>query len=179
MKSATAPLWMSEDKRFDNSQEPELRRKMHMVASCSFRIHAGDFLEGSDGIIMFGQLILPTKQGLIFKKEERVPESELEEVEIATEQSVKRLSGTVGWGLAGGVLLGPAGLLAGLLLGGRDKEVTFVARLHDGRKFLGTTDNGTYIKLKAATLKNTQREEKEMGNEDQSLLKAFRDFVAK
>lgn len=150
-----------------------------MVASCSFRIHAGDFLEGSDGIIMFGRLVLPTKQGLIFKKEERMPESELEEVEIATEQSVKRLGGTIGWGLTGGALLGPAGLLAGLLLGGRDKKVTFVAQLHDGRKFLGTTDNETYIKLKAATFKNAQREEKETRNENQSLLKAFRDFVVK
>ena len=76
--------------------------------------------------------------------------SDLETVDIATEENVKKIGGTVGWGVVGAALLGPVGLLAGLLAGGRGKEVTFVARLKDGRKFLATTDAGSYKKIAAA-----------------------------
>ena len=63
---------------------------------------------------------------------------------------MKKIGGTVGWGAVGAIALGPVGLLAGLLLGGKKKEVTFVARFKDGRKLLATTDNGTFTKIKAA-----------------------------
>lgn len=112
------------------------------------RIHAGDFLKGN-GQYSFGSLVLRT-QGQKFIGES-IPISELAEVDVATEDTVKKLGGTVGWGLAGAVALGPVGLLAGLLLGGKKKEITFVARFKDGRKLLATTDNKTFTKLKAAT----------------------------
>jgi hypothetical protein len=51
---------------------------------------------------------------------------------------------------AGLVVLGPLGMLAGLLLGGRRKSVTYVARFKDGRRFMGTTDAPTYKTLLAA-----------------------------
>ena len=66
---------------------------------------------------------------------------------------IKKHAGKIGWGLAGAIALGPVGLLAGLLLGGKQKkEVTFVAIIKDARKLLATTDNKTFIKLKAAAL---------------------------
>ena len=68
---------------------------------------------------------------------------------MATEDNVKRLGGTVGWGVVGATLLGPVGLLAGLLLGGKGKDVTFIMKLKDGRKLLGTVDGKTYTKLNA------------------------------
>lgn len=112
-------------------------------------IHAGDFAIGAGHEYAFGNLRLlrPNKLWSV----EVVPTSELEEVAVATEESVKRLGGTVGWGVVGGALLGPVGLLAGLLAGGRGKDVTFTARLKDGRKFLATTDAKTYTKISAAT----------------------------
>jgi hypothetical protein len=82
-----------------------------------------------------------------------MPLTSLGTVEIATEESVKRAGGTIGWGAAGAVLLGPVGLLAGLLLGGRGKEITFVAVLRDGRKILGTTTSKGYQEMLAATFK--------------------------
>lgn len=81
---------------------------------------------------------------------EGIPFSDLESVDLATEDSVKRVGGTVGWGAAGAIALGPVGLLAGLLLGGRGKDVTFVAKFKDGRKILATTDSKTYTKIAAA-----------------------------
>lgn len=62
---------------------------------------------------------------------------------------MKRLGGTVGWGVAGAALLGPIGLLAGLLLGGKGKDVTFILKLKDGRKMLATTDSKTFTKIAA------------------------------
>jgi hypothetical protein len=111
------------------------------------KVHAGDFLEG-DGQYGFGSLTLRTKEHSFIG--ETIPVTELETVEIATEESVKKIGGTIGWGAAGAVILGPVGLLAGLLLGGKKKEVTFVARFKDGRKLLATTDSKTFTKLQAA-----------------------------
>jgi hypothetical protein len=107
------------------------------------KVHAGDFPKG-DGHFFFGSLVLGGYT---------IPGSQLEEVAVASEENVKKVGGTLGWGAAGAVILGPVGLLAGLLLGGRKKEVTFVARLKDGRKILATTDNQTFIKLQSAAFK--------------------------
>lgn len=111
------------------------------------KVHAGDFLKG-DSAFYFGSFVLKTKEHYI--SGETISVDELETVEVASEESVKKIGGTVGWGAAGAVILGPVGLLAGLLLGGRKKEVTFVARFKDGRKLLATTDNKTFTELKAA-----------------------------
>ncbi len=81
---------------------------------------------------------------------QKIPLTELDTVEEATEENVNNIGGAVGWGTAGALLLGPVGLLAGALLGGKKQEVTFVAKLKDGRKFMATTDKKTFIKLKAA-----------------------------
>lgn len=111
------------------------------------RVHAGDFLEG-DSQFSIGALVLRTKEHSFVG--EAIPITELEAVEVASEENVKRLGGTVGWGAAGALILGPVGLLAGLLLGGKKTEVTFVARFKDGRKLFATTDSKTFTKLKAA-----------------------------
>lgn len=110
-------------------------------------VHAGDFTKGA-GRFELGKLWLQTKAHPVAG--ESIPLSELESVDVASEESVKRIGGTVGWGVAGGVILGPVGLLAGLLLGGKGKDVTFVARFKDGRKLLATTDSKSFTKLQAA-----------------------------
>lgn len=80
---------------------------------------------------------------------ENVSAKTLVAVEVATEESVKKVGGTVGWGAAGAVILGPVGLLAGLLLGGKSKEVTLVAKFKNGKKILATTDMKTYNKIQS------------------------------
>jgi len=115
------------------------------------KIHAGDFLEGSSNLSR-GSLWLRTKENTY--PGEHIQLTELETVEIATEENLKKLGGTLGWGLAGAVVLaqvglGPVGLLAGLLVGGRKKKITFIAKFKDGRKILASTDSKTFTKLQA------------------------------
>ena len=110
-------------------------------------VHAGDFLKG-DGQFSFGSLTLKTTEHAWLG--ETIQLSQLESVDVASEESVKKIGGAIGWGAAGALVLGPVGLLAGLLLGGKKKEVTFVAKLKDGRRLLATTDSKTFIKLQAA-----------------------------
>lgn len=113
------------------------------------KIHAGDFPKGTANL-MLGIISFPWQPGDGFSTGKTVPLSDLEQVDIASEESVKRVGGTVGWGVAGAVILGPVGLLAGLLGGGRGTDVTFVARFRDGKKMLASTDSKTYRKLAAA-----------------------------
>jgi hypothetical protein len=110
-------------------------------------VHAGDFLKG-DGQYSFGSFMLRTEAHPWAG--ETIPATSLETIEVASEEAVKKVGGTIGWAAAGAVVLGPVGLLAGLLLGGKKKEVTFVAKFKDGRKLLATTDGPAFIKMQAA-----------------------------
>jgi hypothetical protein len=113
----------------------------------TIKLHAGDWGEGQ-GRLVEDLLLLPEPGGL--GTNEHLPLSSLHEIELASEESVMRLGGTIGWGAVGALALGPVGLLAGLLLGGRGTDVTFVANFKDGRKMLATTDSRAFTRLKAA-----------------------------
>lgn len=97
---------------------------------------------------MFGQMSLKTKEHPY--SGEVIAMNQLASVEVATEENVKKLAGTVGWSLVGAAALGPVGFLAGLFFGGRKKNVTFIAELKDGRRMLATTDTKTFMQLQAA-----------------------------
>lgn len=112
------------------------------------KIHAGDFPRGKASFA-FSSITFPWKAGDGFGGES-VSLSELAEVDQASEASVKRIGGTVGWGVVGAAVLGPLGMLAGLVAGGKGQDITFVAKLKDSRKFLATADSKTFNKLKAA-----------------------------
>lgn len=120
------------------------------MAFGSFEVHAGDFKKGKDHQYVGGKLIMKVP-GKFFR--ENITLDQIETVDTASEESVKRIGGTVGWGVAGAALLGPVGLLAGLLAGGRGKDVTFVCQLKDGRKFMATASSKTYTALTAAVFK--------------------------
>jgi uncharacterized protein with ACT and thioredoxin-like domain len=108
---------------------------------------AGDFLEGN-GQYSLGSLVLKTKKHRFLG--EKIPSDQLDTLDIATEENIKKMAGTVGWGTAGTIVLGPVGLLAGLLLGGKKKEVVFVASFKDGRRLMASTDGKTFTKLQAS-----------------------------
>jgi hypothetical protein len=111
------------------------------------KIQAGDFGEVSGSIYANG---LSISTGLF--SSETIAIGNLEIVEEASEETIRKVWGMAGWGAAGLIALGPVGLLAGLLLGGRKKEITFVAKFRDGRKFMATTDGKGFAYLRAARL---------------------------
>jgi hypothetical protein len=111
-------------------------------------IHAGPFCLDITHYFVKGVLKLCTKKRQWFP--EKIKATELKSIDIASEDNVKKLGGTVGWGLAGAVMLGPVGLLAGLICGGKKKEITFVAEFKDGRKMLATCSNKTYSQIQAS-----------------------------
>ncbi|MEX0938748.1 MAG: hypothetical protein WDZ59_12880 [Pirellulales bacterium] len=118
-----------------------------------FEVHAGDFKKGKDHQYVAGKPgnLIMKSEGKFFR--ETIPVTEIAELEAASEESVKRFGGTVGWGAVGGVLLGPVGLLAGLLAGGRGKDVTFICKLKDGRKFMATAPSKVHTALSAVLFK--------------------------
>jgi hypothetical protein len=110
----------------------------------TFTVHGGDFKKGNAHQFIGGKLIMKNEDKYI---REDIEPSEIEELEVASEETVKRIGGAVGWGLAGVAVLGPVGLLAGLLAGGKGKDVTFVCKLKDGRRFLATAPSKVYNQM--------------------------------
>ena len=117
------------------------------MAFGTFEVHAGDFKKGKEHQFMKDAIHMKSKKKFF---REKIPVSQIEKIEVASEESVKRIGGAVGWGIAGAALLGPVGLLAGLLGGGQGKNITFVCKLKDGRKFLGTAKSKVYTEITAA-----------------------------
>lgn len=111
------------------------------------KIHAGDF-ENIDGHFFAGMFTLFQK-GKIWSSE-RIQVTDLKSIDIASEESMRKVSGILGWGLAGATLLGQTGLLIGILLGRKEEQVVFVAKFKDGRKLLAEIDQGAYLRIKAA-----------------------------
>lgn len=122
----------------------------------AIKVYAGDFSKG-DTAQLVGVPVLGQACSLVVNKNrtfgtggEEISITEIDGLEIATEESTRKFLGTFLGGAVGGIFLGPLGLLAGLLVGGTGKRVTFILRLKDGRKLLGSTDSKTYTKLSAA-----------------------------
>ena len=133
-----------------------------------FEVHAGDFRKGNwSQFIRQGSMA--SKKGWTWKSytdsgklpshflmkvegqfsREKISVYQIDQLEIASEENVVRIGGAAGWGIAGAVLLGPIGLLAGLIAGGKGKQVTFVCKFKDGRKFLGSAPAKLYTKMVA------------------------------
>lgn len=106
------------------------------------KIHAGDFQGSKTAIFSNGFFTFETAGS--------ISGSLIESLDIASEENIKKMGGAIGWGIVGGIALGGIGAIAGLLAGGRKKDVTFVCRFKDGRRLLATTDSKTYIQIQAA-----------------------------
>jgi len=111
---------------------------------------SGDFLAG-DAEFQSGLFIL--KSAVKPSLEIKIPISKLETLETATEEIVNKKGSVIRWSLAGALLLGPVGLVAGWWLCDKEKEITFYAKFKDGRSLLATTDINTYSKFSASPRK--------------------------
>ena len=114
---------------------------------------AGDFPSGTKvfSSSLFGLYSLNLPDGTIIPIAQSIVS-----IETVTEENQHKIAGKVGWGIVGGALLGPVGLLAGLIAGGRKTEICYTAQLADGRTFMATADPKAYQKLVAAAFTNRQ-----------------------
>lgn len=117
-------------------------------AMAKVTVHAGKGFNKGSGSLMFGSITLPSPKGGFAG--ETLSLNRISSVQIATEEKVKKMAGSIGWGAVGLVALGPLGALAGVLAGGNKKEVTFIAEFKDGRQILASTDSKTFTKIQAA-----------------------------
>jgi len=107
-------------------------------------IKAGDFLQ-CEGEYSNGSLTLKTANHP--SPGERIPLNRIKDITVANHEISRSLGGAIGWGMAGALVAGPLGLVAGLWLGGKEEEVTFIATLKDGRKLTAVADSRTFSKL--------------------------------
>ena len=77
--------------------------------------------------------------------------------DVLTEESKTSILGKAGWGAVGAIALGPLGLLAGVLGGGRSKEICVACELDDGRKFIATASTSEYQDLLKSVFNNKKR----------------------
>jgi hypothetical protein len=66
-----------------------------------FKVHAGDFRPGDEHQVAHGNLIMKVP-GKFFRQ--KIPLSAIEVVEPASEDSVTKVGGAIGWGAAGALL---------------------------------------------------------------------------
>lgn len=121
-----------------------------------FEILAGDFEAGKKVLFMSGKMTRESAKGFHMPikgewlRTELMPLSTIEHLEIASEESFKKMGGAIGWGLVGGLALGGIGAIAGLMAGGRSKEVTFIVKFKDGRKLLGKAKSKDFEEIQCA-----------------------------
>ncbi len=77
---------------------------------------------------------------------------EIERLNVQTEESVKDLQKTLGFTIAGGLILGPLGVVAGYFAGGSRKEVCVLVHLKDKRRFLCNMDARIYQQMLALSM---------------------------
>ncbi|TVQ45053.1 MAG: hypothetical protein EA365_08780 [Gloeocapsa sp. DLM2.Bin57] len=122
------------------------------------KVVAGDFLnDESDttyiNIYNYFDKTLTLKTALN-PKGEVIHRSAIAEIAIANEENVTNIGGKIFWGVTGSLLLGPIGLAAGLLAGGKEKKMAFILKLEDGRTLVGVTDSNTYNELLGGTVES-------------------------
>jgi hypothetical protein len=109
-------------------------------------------------------LVLKVLAGNLQQGKQRIQLQTIKSAELQTEDKLKKLAGSAGWGftgaIVGGLLTGGIGLavggLAGILSGGNKTEVCFSCELEDGRKFLAVTSKENWQKILAATFGKDQ-----------------------
>lgn len=108
-------------------------------------VQSGDFLQG-EGEYRNGALTLKTPRSP--SPGERISLARIKELKLANLDTSRNLGSALGWSVAGALVAGPVGLLAGLWFGGKkDEEATFLATFKDGRKLMATTDGKTWSKI--------------------------------
>jgi hypothetical protein len=122
----------------------------------TFTVLAGDFPKAPTPLIAGHTIQLPHPAGSTMRSfragspYESVHAAEIASLEVVGQATGKSFGGAAVAGIAGGLVLGPVGLLAGALAGGNRDAVTFQLTLRDGRRVLGSAKPAAFQALQAA-----------------------------
>lgn len=113
-----------------------------------FKVVGGDLPKRTTlmSFLGFNVLSIP-RAGCFFKSDEYDLKDKIIKCEQITEENKNKVFAKAGWATLGAIALGPFGLLAGLLMGGKTKNIVVAIKLLDGREFLAECDLATYKKL--------------------------------
>ncbi len=103
------------------------------------KVLGGDWPAGHNAIIKRAHFTLKVKGLQIWTgalSSELVPLDQIESADPITQENQSSILGKLGWGTAGGIALGPIGLLAGVLGGGNRSTMLMAIKFKDGRKVL-------------------------------------------
>ena len=79
---------------------------------------------------------------------------DLTHLEVVTQDTYKKTGAAIGTAVAGGLLLGGVGALAGAYFGGNKNTVTIAAEWSDGKKMMATVPADIYKTMQGAVMKN-------------------------
>ncbi len=123
----------------------------------TFTVLAGDFPKSPLATVVGSTLRMPRppswkmRLGLTkWEPFEVVHAAEFAALEVVGQVSGKSFGGAAVAGIAGGLLLGGVGAVAGVLAGGNQDAVTFDLKLRDGRRVLGSANPIVYQEIVAA-----------------------------
>lgn len=120
-------------------------------------IIGGSLPKGAEITSFLGSYSLSIPDGFLKSKKIKLKEH-LTAVEHITEENKYSILGKAGWGALGGLVLGPVGALAGIVLGGNSKEVCCACKIDSGEEFLVSCTPEEAQKLKALAMSNPARE---------------------
>lgn len=120
-----------------------------------FKLISGNIAQDSKLMSMLGVYQLYHSTGLFSTEDYNMLENLVNITQI-TEENKASFIGKAGWGLAGGLVLGPVGLLAGLLAGGNKKTVCCAFEMLPHYRFVAEVEAKAYVTLSEIAHSNRQ-----------------------
>lgn len=120
-----------------------------------FKLISGNIAADSKLTSMFNAYSLYHSTGIFSTEDYKIMENLVTLTQI-TEENKASFIGKAGWGLAGGLVLGPVGLLAGLLAGGNKKTVCCAFEMLPNYRFVAEIEAKAYAALSEMAYNNRQ-----------------------
>lgn len=118
----------------------------------SVKVLGGDFNSLAAGSFNFGMIGLTPKGTVWGGPQVYSLKNDCTDLQLVDERSNVKVAGAAGWGVAGALVAGPVGLLAGAILGGKGQKAVFMATFSDGKRVVAECDKATWARMLAARL---------------------------
>ena len=118
-----------------------------------FNFISGNIDEKSVLTNVFGNYVLNYSTGFFSTADYKIMDN-LVSITPITEENKKSFIGKAGWGLVGGLALGPVGMLAGLLAGGNKQYMCCAFEMLPSYRFVAEVEGSTYYDLAKVAMKN-------------------------